>query len=40
VRTLVQRVRDERIGTAGGVVAPREVVVPVLDDEDDPEQVD
>ena len=35
VRELVQRVRDERIGTAGGVVAPREVVVPVLPDEDD-----
>ncbi len=35
VRVLVQRVRDERIGTAGGVVPPREVVVPVLPDEDD-----
>ncbi|MFC7877661.1 hypothetical protein [Isoptericola sp. NPDC057391] len=33
VRRLVQRVRDERIGTAGGVVPPREVVVPVLPDE-------
>jgi len=36
VRRLVQRVRDERIGTAGGVVPPREVVVPVLPDEDEP----
>jgi hypothetical protein len=35
VRRLVQRVRDERIGTAGGVVPPREVVVPVLPDEDE-----
>lgn len=35
VRTLVQRVRDERVGTSGGVVPPREVVVPVLSDEDD-----
>jgi hypothetical protein len=33
VRRLVQRVRDERIGTTGGVVPPREV--PVLPDEDD-----
>ncbi len=36
VRRLVQRVRDERIGTAGGVVPPREVpVLPEEDDEDD-----
>jgi hypothetical protein len=34
VRRLVQRVRDERLGTPGGVVPPREVVVPVLPDED------
>ncbi|MCL1869329.1 MAG: hypothetical protein FWF90_02820 [Promicromonosporaceae bacterium] len=40
VRRLVQRVRDERIGTAGGVVPPREVVVPVLPDEDDDEDED
>jgi len=39
VRRLVQRVRDERIGTAGGVVPPREVVVPVLPDEDEPADV-
>ncbi|WP_245993018.1 hypothetical protein [Xylanimonas allomyrinae] len=37
VRGLVQRVRDERIGTAGGVVPPREVVVPHLPAEDDDE---
>ncbi|WP_425956060.1 hypothetical protein [Xylanimonas sp. McL0601] len=37
VRRLVQRVRDERIGTAGGVVPPREVVVPVLPAEEDDE---
>ncbi|WP_130415080.1 hypothetical protein [Xylanimonas ulmi] len=35
VRRLVQQVRDERVGTVGGVVPPREVVVPVLPDEDD-----
>lgn len=35
VRRLVQQVRDQRIGTTGGVVPPREVVVPVLPDEDD-----
>ncbi|WP_245885661.1 hypothetical protein [Xylanimonas oleitrophica] len=35
VRRLVQRVRDERIGTAGGLVPPREIVVPVLPVEDD-----
>ncbi|GAA1731633.1 hypothetical protein GCM10009809_28870 [Isoptericola hypogeus] len=38
VRALVQRVRDERVGTAGGVVPPREVVVPVLPDEEDDER--
>lgn len=35
VRRLVQQVRDARLGTPGGVVPPREVVVPVLPDEDD-----
>jgi hypothetical protein len=37
VRRLVQRVRDTRVGTVGGVVPPREVVVPVLPDEDEPD---
>ncbi|ACZ31833.1 hypothetical protein Xcel_2819 [Xylanimonas cellulosilytica DSM 15894] len=40
VRRLVQAVRDERIGTVGGVVPPREVVVPILPDEDDDEDLD
>jgi hypothetical protein len=35
VRRLVQQVRDERVGTTGGVVPPREVVVPLLPEEDD-----
>jgi hypothetical protein len=34
VRTLVQQVRDERVGTTGGVPVPPEVVVPVLPEDD------
>ncbi len=37
IRRLVQEVRDQRIGTTGGVVPPREVIVPVLPVEDDDE---
>ncbi|NOV99490.1 hypothetical protein [Isoptericola chiayiensis] len=36
VRRLVQQVRDERIGTPGGVPVPPEVVVPVLPDDGEP----
>ena len=32
-RLVVQQVRDERVGTTGGVPVPPEVVVPVLPDE-------
>lgn len=38
VRRLVQQVRDDRVGTPGGVPVPPEIVVPVLAD-DEPDEV-
>ncbi len=37
VRRLVQRVRDDRVGTPGGVPVPPRVVVPVLGEDGDPD---